>query len=366
MDETMKILYAIQGTGNGHISRARDIIPALQDKYDLDILISGTQAEVDLLYPVKYRFKGLSFIFGKTGGVDFMETYRKSNLRVLFEEIHSLETANYDLVINDFEPVSSWSCLIHNIPCIALSHQVAVLNKKAPQPGDIDPLGKAILANYAPSTVQYGFHFRPYDRNIFTPVIRSEIRERKPKNKGHYTVYLPAWDDKIVTDVLTGFDNVRWQVFSKHNSKVISEKNVLVRPIDNKSFIESLVTSEGVLCGAGFETPAEALYLKKKLMVIPMKGQYEQLCNAAALKEMGVPVIKSFKPDNIEKLWKWIRESEIIQVDYPDITKEIIEIVIHTNPQISGDQNTKKLKKFNSFKRFRNKLVKNITAQLKA
>ena len=44
----MKILYAIQGTGNGHISRARDIIPVLMQMGELDILISGTEAEVEL------------------------------------------------------------------------------------------------------------------------------------------------------------------------------------------------------------------------------------------------------------------------------------------------------------------------------
>jgi len=51
----------------------------------------------------------------------------------------------------------------------------------------------------------------------------------------------------------------------------------------------SIVCSKatGVFCGAGFETPAEAMFLKKKLMVIPMKGQYEQQCNAAALEEIG-------------------------------------------------------------------------------
>ena len=51
----MKILYAIQGTGNGHVSRARDIIPILQKKGDLDILVSGIQADVDLPYNIKYK-----------------------------------------------------------------------------------------------------------------------------------------------------------------------------------------------------------------------------------------------------------------------------------------------------------------------
>ncbi len=77
----MKILYAIQGTGNGHISRARDIIPILARKGELDILISGTEADVELPFSVKYKFKGLSFVFGKKGGVDLMATYKKAILK---------------------------------------------------------------------------------------------------------------------------------------------------------------------------------------------------------------------------------------------------------------------------------------------
>ena len=73
----MKILYAIQGTGNGHISRAREIIPILMKKGNVDILVSGTQSDVDLPYPVKYKYKGLSFVFGKKGGIDLMQTYKK-------------------------------------------------------------------------------------------------------------------------------------------------------------------------------------------------------------------------------------------------------------------------------------------------
>ena len=45
----MKILYAIQGTGNGHLSRAKEIIPALMNRAQVDILgkwyrISGKTA----------------------------------------------------------------------------------------------------------------------------------------------------------------------------------------------------------------------------------------------------------------------------------------------------------------------------------
>jgi len=182
----MKILYAIQGTGNGHLSRARDIIPILQQKGELDILISGIQADVDLPYPIKYRFKGLSFIFGKKGGIDLIETYQKANLKQLYKEINSLPVEDYDLVISDFEPVSSWACKKKHKACIGLSHQAAVINKKSPKPKKTDLVGKAVLKNYAPVTASYGFHFEQYDEQIFTPVIRKQIREANPQ-KSHTT-----------------------------------------------------------------------------------------------------------------------------------------------------------------------------------
>ena len=360
----MRILYAIQGTGNGHLSRARDIIPLLQVNNEVDILVSGTQAEIELPFPVKYKFKGLSFIFGKKGGVDVLETYKKSNLKVLYSEIKSLPVQNYDLVINDFEPVSAWACYQNKIMCISLSHQAAVIRKNAPQPKNGDIIGKAILKKYAPVNKHYGFHFKAYSDNIFTPVIRRQIREQQLENKGHFTVYLPAYDDERILKVLRKFKNTQWEIFSKHNIKELREKNISIRPIDNEAFIKSLATSEGVLCGAGFETPAEALFMKKKLMVIPMKGQYEQQCNAAALKKMGVPVLKSLKLKHIEKIDNWIKEGILVEVDYPDNTSEIIERILSENAMNTIIKPIREEMKQYSINKFRRTLLKKIAAEI--
>lgn len=321
----MKILYAIQGTGNGHLSRARDIIPLLQAKGELDILVSGIQADIELPYTVKYKFRGLSFIFGKNGGVDLIATYRKSNLKKLYKEIKSLPIEEYDLVVNDFEPVSAWACKLKNIPCIGLSHQAAVINKKSPKSKKKDPVGKLILNNYAPVTDSYGFHFNAYDKNISTPVIRSQVRNAIPQNDQYFTVYLPAYSDERIIKILSKIPNVEWQVFSKSAKKVYTESNVHLQPINNDAFITSMINCAGMLCGGGFETPAEALFLKKKLMVIPMKGQYEQQCNAAALATMGVPVINSLKKKYLQQIEEWTTGKLFIAVNYPDVTKNIID-----------------------------------------
>jgi uncharacterized protein (TIGR00661 family) len=327
----MKILYAIQGTGNGHLSRSMDIVPLLKKMGDVDVLVSGTQGDLALPFQVKYVLHGFGFVFGKKGGVDIWATFLKSRFRKFIHEINTLPVEDYDLVINDFEPVSAWACYMKNKPCIGLSHQAAVLSGNAPKPDDTDMVGRLILKNYAPVSAQYGFHFSKFDANIFTPVIRQQVRDQKIDNKGHYTVYLPAYDDKRLVKRLSEFKDVKWDVFSKHNKKTFKHKNVSIQPIDNEKFIKSMAESAAVLCGGGFETPAEALYMKKKLLVIPMKTQYEQQLNAAALKQMGVTVVKSLKPKHNDIISDWINNGKPIPVNYPDTTQAILDMVFENH-----------------------------------
>lgn len=323
----MKILYAIQGTGNGHTSRALEIIPHLQKRAEVDILVSGYQSELSFPFEIKYKLYGLSFIFGKKGGVDIWETLKKTKFRNLWREMRNLPVHEYDLVINDFEPVSAWACKLHNTPIISLSHQNAVADESAPKYGKFK-IEKLLLKYYAPAKNKFGFHFKTYSSSTFLPIIRKEIRYKNITRKGHYTVYLPAYGDKKLIKILSKFKKVKWEVFSKHTNQFQLHNNVTIRPINGQEFIKSIAASNGILCGAGFETPAEALYLRKKLMVIPMKNQYEQQCNALALKEMGVPVLKKLNKKQLQKIEKWLKSDTIVKVNYPDVTEDILDAII--------------------------------------
>ncbi|MFD2554897.1 glycosyltransferase family protein [Sphingobacterium tabacisoli] len=327
----MKILYAIQGTGNGHLCRAMDVIPCLQQFGEVDVLISGIQADIPLPFEIKYRLHGLSFIFGKSGGVDLWKTFMSSTIRKFIQEINSVPVEKYDLVINDFEPITAWACHTKDIRCIGLSHQIGALHPDSPKPEEGDMMGKFIMKNYAPVSDAYGFHFKSYHKSIYTPVIRESIRSLDPTNDGHYTVYLPSYDDAHLLKHLTKFEGAKWEVFSKHNSKSLRYKNVSINPINSDAFVKSMASSEGVLCGAGFETPAEALYLGKKVLVIPMKNQYEQHLNAAALEKMGIPVIKSLKKKFEYDIELWLNDNNPITVDYPNHTMSIIETIVNNH-----------------------------------
>ncbi len=323
----MKILYAIQGTGNGHLARAEDIIPLLKEYGDLDLFVSGAQADIKLSYPVKYKSKGLSFFFGTGGGIDFLKTFKHNSTKEVYKEIRKFPVEDYDLVINDFEPISAWACRKREVPCIGLSHQSALLSPHVPRPKKIDPVGEWFLHNYAPVDKHVSFHFERYDKNIFTPVIRSAVRKMKNEDKGHYTVYLPAYDDRKLVPLLASISRVKWHIFSKHAKKAYHVGKLSVYPVNKDEFASSMASSAGVLCGAGFETPAEALHLRKKLMVIPMRSQLEQFYNAASLKKLGVPVLKKIKKSSMDKIAAWVDTEARVNVQYDDTTADAVALV---------------------------------------
>lgn len=324
----MKVLYAVQGTGNGHISRSKEVIKQLGKNCEVDVLLSESQHEVDLGFEVKYKLKGLGFTFGKNGGIDYFTSFKNARFDKLVTDIYELPLDNYNIVVSDFEPISSWACRLRKKPCVSLSHQTSFMSPKIPRPEKPNNFAEFIIKWYAPVSIPLGLHFKDYDSFIKTPIIREELRNCDVGNKGHYTVYLPSFEQKNLLKHLKSVD-VKWEMFSKHyKGEPYIDENVTVYPISYKWFIESFSNCEGILCNAGFETPSEALYFGKKIFTIPMKGQYEQECNAQALKEMGIKVMDRVNGDFATELKNWVNSSSKLHLKFDNIIPEVAEMII--------------------------------------
>ncbi len=324
----MRILYGIQGTGNGHISRAREIIPYLKEYSDVDVLLSGTQSEVEMNHPVKFRHRGLGYSFGSNGRIDITRSMVQAKLGQLIGDIRNVPVNDYDMVISDFEPISAWAGKLAGKQVIAMSHQASFLSDKSPRPTRRNSIAEGIFRHYAPCTSAIGFHFKRYDSFIHKPIIRRAIRDLTPTRNDHITVYLPAFHHDVLVSIFHKLPEIRWEVFSKHAHVRSESRNVTIRPIDDHHFVRSLENCQGLLTGAGFESPSEALYLGKMLMVVPMSMQYEQQCNAKALRLMGVPALPTMNQDAIAPLRRWLVEQDYIQVRYEDRTRYIIESIL--------------------------------------
>jgi uncharacterized protein (TIGR00661 family) len=173
-----------------------------------------------------------------------------------------------------------------------------------------------------------GFHFKRYAPHIFFPIIRDAIRNQQTSQQNKFTVYLPAYADSFICSILTQIPQTQWEVFSKHCTKAYSVENVTVQPPSGTAFQASMAKATGVLCGAGFETPAEALFLKKKLLVIPMRDQHEQHYNAAALADLDIPVLSKLSKQSIPKLLAWVDDTAVPNIDFPDDTNVAIDYLL--------------------------------------
>lgn len=297
----MNILYAFQGTGNGHVARARDLVPKFAELAKVDVLVAGTQSDLDLGFPIKYQKYGLTMVYNSSGAVSYWRSILRGKPMLFLWDIITLPVHKYDLIVTDFESICSYACLLRKVPSIELSHQAAYLSTNTPRPRVKSFLWELVLKYLSPSTYRLGFHFKPYDSYILPPIIRKDIRDLVVSSGNHYTVYLPSFNTSTILEFLSQFPNEKFHVFTRDNSK-ITTVNSTVFKVNVIQYLSSLKACKGLICGAGFEAPSEAMHLGKKLMVCPVIGQYEQELNAIAIAQLGITIFPDLSPET-RQIW---------------------------------------------------------------
>ena len=337
----MKIFYAVQATGNGHVSRAMELLPHLQQYGDVDIFLSGNNSHLALDAPIKYRSKGLSLYYNCKGGLDFWQLAKDFQPLRFRQEIRDLPVEKYDLVINDFDYITAAACAKKKLTSVNFGHQASFQSSLTPRPSVRSTAGEWVLKNYAKASRYIGLHFKSYDDFIFTPVVKKEVLEAEPTDGNYITVYLPSYCEPQLTDIFQPFGDIRFEIFSSQTTQPRTGNNIRFLPVSKKLFNQSLINCTGIITGGGFETPAEALHLGKKIITIPIRSQYEQQCNAAALEKLGVLKLKSIDSDFETQLYKWLNEGKVVKMDYSQTIPQCLEFLFSNSLEEQGAESEK-------------------------
>lgn len=329
----MKILYAVQATGNGHISRAIQLYPFLKEYGQVDFFMSGSNAALKTDLPVIARSKGISLFYKSNGGLDYLKIFKSFSFKI-FLDAYNLPVEKYDLVINDFDFVTSLACFLKNKKSVQFGHQASFQSNKTPRPKRKNFIGEFILKYFVQSTHFIGLHFKSYDQNVFNPIIKQEIIEATPIDDGHISVYLPHYSIQYLEPFLLNEPKYHFEVFTSEVSTIKNYKNIVYFPISNTGFTKSMIRSHAVITGGGFETPAEAMYLNKKVLSIPIGKHYEQLSNAAAMEYMGIKVILHIDNQFHNNFNDWIKNYKPVKLELNHSTRDIVAYLIeHTQTQ---------------------------------
>jgi uncharacterized protein (TIGR00661 family) len=324
----VKILYAFQGTGNGHVARARDLVPRISRYAHVDVLVAGTQSDLDLGFKIKYRYHGLTMVYDSKGAVSYWRSLLKNKPIQFVKDVFRLPVKDYDAVFIDFEAVASYACLLRGVPSLQLSHQAAYWSNKTPRPPRRIWHWEWVIAYMSPSKYAVGFHFEPYDSFILPPIIRKDIQELEIEDKGHYTIYLPSYSAEEIVAFTAQFPNHRFELFSRVD-KAYTSGNTTIRPVGVEAYLESFRTSTGLICGAGFEAPSEALYCGKKLLISPIKGQYEQAANAVGAERLGVSVFYSLDQEGALVWEQFLKSANAISIKFPDYAEALVQRLVN-------------------------------------
>jgi uncharacterized protein (TIGR00661 family) len=319
----MKILYGVQATGNGHISRSREVIRQLKDMgHDVQVILSGRDPsllwEMETFEPYDV-FRGLTFIT-RRGKVRNIRTALQLNLFQFYRDILSYDPSGFDLVVTDFEPVSARIARHNDIPSIGVGHQYAFIHdipvKKA------DPFSMWVIKNFAPTDYSVGLHWHHFEKPILPPIIPAHLKGSSQMKQEKILVYLPFESLDDIESLLRPIKTHHFFIYC-NIAAAADDGKIHIRPFSRDGFLKDLRDCNGVISNAGFEFLSEALYLGKKLLVKPLSGQMEQASNAFVISQLRLGIL--MPKLNQDAVKQFLAAPSMGPIRYPDVARIIAE-----------------------------------------
>ena len=302
-----KIIYAVAGEGFGHSSRSHLIGQRLIDAGH-DCVFVGSQKS--LLYLKQYfgeRVKeifGLSFAF-INGRIDKSETLKRNLLKLpegnkqndeLFKK--HFEPFEPDLVISDFEPFSAWWAWRNRVPFISIDHEHMLTLCKLEHPGRnwFSRITASVVTecHYIGAVAYIIVNFfdaplRVDSAVLAPPIIRPVVSSLKARAGEHILLYSTIGEgEEQLRQVLDKFGEQKFYVYGF--GKSAEYNNCVFKERSTEGFLTDLAGARGVIASAGFSLISECMYLKKKMLLLPLAGQYEQIINAHYIQQLGLGI----------------------------------------------------------------------------
>ncbi|MCW8997507.1 MAG: hypothetical protein OQK04_02165, partial [Kangiellaceae bacterium] len=322
----MKILYAVQATGNGHITRARIMAQAFKQlEIEVDWIFSGRSEEelFDMEIFENYRsYPGLTFAI-KNGRISNLATLFKNNILRFIRDMRSIEFNGYDIVINDFEPITAWAARLQKVKTTGISHQMS-FKKRIPISGK-NFIANLVLKNFAPVTNPIGLHWNDFGQSLLPPIIESN-NKLAGDSLTQILVYFPFCPEKDLIEWFKPFSGYNFHIFHGCDSPSGYE-HINFYHFSRENFQQKQSECSGIITGAGFELPSEAIQMGHKLLLYPLNGQMEQQSNALALEQIErANIIHNFSHKDLAA---WLKLPKHQPTPYPDVALELAKWLVN-------------------------------------
>lgn len=298
-----KILYGLCGEGLGHASRSRILIKYLKKNHNIKIVAGG---------------KAYDYLSKEFKNVEEIESPRliyKDNevrltysiLRMLYKTISRtpfsylklrriIKNFKPDICISDAEPISHFAARFSGLKRMSIDNPQALLYRKYKVSiGEFFSWLVLIIALKlsifgADRYIIYDFSDEQATdmRVLFLkPLVQEGILKQKPTYGNHIFVYQTSVSSEFIFDI---FKNINETFIIYGFNKEFVDKNLIFRCFNEDNFYKDISNAKAVISNGGFSVLSEALFLKKPILSLPIKNQFEQIFNAMVIEKLGVGV----------------------------------------------------------------------------
>ncbi len=306
-----KIYYGVAGEGRGHATRARTVIEALRSRAEIVVYSSGDAHE---LLSAAYhesdvqvrKIAGLRFGYARSGALSPARTCVRSAVflsrigRRVRRIREDMERDEPDLVVTDFEPLLPRAARILDIPFVSLDHQhflttsdFSGLPSKLRRYATVAGAVVRLYYRGQEETIVSSFHHAPprepahrADGRVtrIGVLLRKDVREATPENRGHLVAYLRR---SAPTNLLDALSECGLPVRVYGLGGLQGRGRLSFRAIHETRFVEDLATAEALVTTAGNQLVGEALHLGKPVLALPETGNYEQAIHGHFVRSCG-------------------------------------------------------------------------------
>jgi len=307
----MRVIFTIQGEGRGHLTQALALKAELNSRnVQVEAVVisrSNTRQLPDFFVnkigaPI-VRLDSPNFVYDrKMKGINIPATLVR-NVKELPNFLRSvrklsdiLKQFQPKLIINFYEPLVALSKMFNKnpYPVFSVAHQYIFEHPNYKFPTGF--LGdKITIMNYTKFTSKgshrkYALSLYPLENmpeknlKIIPPLLRKSITNLKPENNNFILVYL--LNAGYLEEVIKFKQSFPEQVIHCFTDKADLiedteiEKGLWLHKLNDVLFLEMMSKCSALLTTAGFESIAEAMYLEKPAVMVPVKGHFEQFCNS--------------------------------------------------------------------------------------
>lgn len=334
---TKKILFIVQGEGRGHLSQALAVKQWLGDKgFEIAAVLVGSSKQRKLpAYFIEkigadiFSFQSPNLVADKSGkGIKAYVTIWKSLLQIptflrsIRYILRNVKKHNADLIINFYEPLAGLAFLLSKpkVPVLCVAHQYMHLHPeyKFPKGKMFYRFGLKLVTRITSfnSTLKLGLSLYPAKNipakklYIIPPILREDVLKLTPTNEGHLLVYVlnKGYSDEVMNWAKHHPEEVIHCFSDFTEEKRIN--NVFQHPLNDELFLNLMASAKCVAMTAGFESLAEAIYIGKPVMIVPVKNHLEQETNALDALNHGLAIVsENFNLSLV--LTNWQGEKEV-------------------------------------------------------